>query len=103
MFLDSKNVPSIKTFESNFQRLKLPDLLINIWTYNYESHLNCNICIQYEKWCVEVAKSKWQSEFLDFEYVISNIRQKNKWFFNFDKVSSADKNIIYRKIWKMHL
>ena len=83
----------LKLSKSNFQRLQISDLLINIWDYNHKSHLNCSICIQYEKWCLEVAKSKWQSEFLDFDYVISNIKQQSKQFFNFGKVSSANKNI----------
>lgn len=95
--------PQLKLSKSNFQCLELPDLLINILRYNNKSKLNCLICIQYEKWCQEVAKSKWQPEFLDFKYDISNIRQQNKQLFHFGKVSTADKNIIYRKIWKMLL
>ena len=73
-------------------------MLVNIWDYNEERNSNCPICNQYEKRCIEVAKSKWQAEFKDFDFVISNIKPRNKQFFSFGKVSSAGKNIIYYKI-----
>ena len=47
-----------------------------------------------------VAKSKWQDEFKCFAFVISQIRTQSKKIFDFDKVSSADRNMIYHRIWK---
>ena len=35
-----------------FERLDIPDLLINIWEYIEDNHVNCDICRQYEKWCI---------------------------------------------------
>ena len=90
----------MKLSKANFELLDLPNLLINIWDYNDQTHANCPICTQYEKWCIEVVKTYWQSEFFDFNYVISNIRQQNKKLFNFGKISSADRSMIYRLIWK---
>ena len=45
--------------QKNFEHLDIPNLLINIWSYNDESHRNCSVCKQYERWCIEVAKKKW--------------------------------------------
>ena len=60
---------------------------------------NDPICVQFQQCCVEVAKEQWISQYLDFDYVIENLRKQNKKFYNFGKISSADKNIIYRLIW----
>ena len=40
--------------------LDIPDLLINVWEYNDLEYKNCEICIQYEKWCIEALQSMWQ-------------------------------------------
>ena len=45
--------------QKKFEHLDIPNLLINIWSYNDESHRNCSVCKQYERWCIEVAKKKW--------------------------------------------
>ena len=63
-------------------------------------NVGCSICKQYKKWRIEVAKELWMPEFLDFDYVLSNLRQQNKKHFNFDKISSRDRRIIYRLIHK---
>ena len=96
----------IETYQSdNLQvdsvgNLDIPDLLINIWEYNDDDHKNCVIYDQYEKWCVEIARSKWQPYFKAFSFVIAQIQIKNKNFFDFGNISSADKNYIYQVIWK---
>ena len=70
----------MKLSKANFELLDLPDLLTNIQDYNDQTHANCPSCKQYEKWCIEVAKTHWELEFFDFVYVISNIKQQNKTF-----------------------
>ena len=95
--------PNLRLSKENFEHLDIPNLLTNIWEYNDESHNNhtdCSICKQYEQWCIEVAKSKWQDEFKSFAFVIAQIRTQNKKVFDFGKVSSADRNMIYYRIWK---
>ena len=54
---------------------------------------NCEICRQYKKWCIEIARSKWQPEFKSFPFVIAQTQIQNKKFFNFGKVSSADRDL----------
>ena len=96
----------MKLSKENFEHLHIPNLLINIWEYNDESHNNhtdCCSCKQYEQRSIEVievAKSKWQDEFKIFTFAIALMRKQNKKFFDFGKVNSADRNIIYHKIWK---
>ena len=58
-------------------------------------HANCVVRKTYEKWCVELAKERWQTNFFDFEYVIDMVQKQNRGFINFGKISSADKNRIY--------
>ena len=63
--------------KKTFSQLDLPNLLINIWDYAF---CHCSICSQYQKWCTQVAKEKWQPDFVDFGYVITNIKRQNKSF-----------------------
>ena len=49
--------------QQNFEHLDIPNLLINIWSYNDESHRNCSVCKQHERWRIEVAKKKKKSGF----------------------------------------
>ena len=81
-----------------FLHLDLPNLLINIW--EYADKPNDPILIQYQKWCIEVAKQKWQPQFINFDYVIRNLEERNKKFYDFGKISPADRDVIYRIIYK---
>ena len=49
---------------------------------------------------MEAAQEKWKPQYLNFEYVIKNLRQQNKQFYNFGRISPADRNMIYRLIYK---
>ena len=91
----------LKFSKIDFQLLDLPNLLINTWEYNEPGCKNQSpVCIQYEKWCIEAAQEKWKAEYLDFKCVIENLRRQNKQFYNFGKICSANKNVIYRLIYK---
>ena len=85
----------------DFQLLDLPNLLINIWEYNEpRCKSQCPVCIQYEKWCIEVVQEKWKANCLDFEYVIKNFQKQNKNFYYLGKFSSQDRDVIYNIIHK---
>ena len=45
--------------KQNFEHLDIPNLLINIWSYNDEFHQTCSVSKQYKRWCIVVAKKKW--------------------------------------------
>ena len=85
--------------KQNFEHLDIPNLLINIWSYNDDSHRNCSVCKQHGRWCIEVAKKKkkkWFPSFIDFDFVIQNLKRQKKIFgFDFGKVCSADRNKIF--------
>ena len=86
----------MKFSKNGFPDLDLSNLLINIWTY--ADHLHDPSVKQYEKWCVELAKEKWQSHYLDFGYVIEMLKEKNKEFYDFGKISAVNRRIIYKLI-----
>ena len=86
----------MKFSKNDFENLDLPDLLINIW--DYSEYPTDPVLNQYCQWCVEVAKERWQPSFKNFQFVINNLRKRNKKFYDFGKISSTDKNIIYRLI-----
>ena len=60
--------PQMKLSLTNFEFLDLPNLLINIWEYNNETHKNCPVCKQYKEWCIKVAKPQWQNDYMDFDF-----------------------------------
>ena len=74
----------MKFSKNDFSDLDLPNLLINIWTYT--DHLHDPSVKQYKKWCVELAKEKRQSHYLDFDYVIEMLKEKSKGFYDFCKI-----------------
>ena len=91
----------LKFSKRDFQLLDVSNLLINIWEYNERGRKNqCLVCIQYEKWCIEVAQEKWKAIYLDFEYVIKNLQKQNKSFYKFGKISFQDRDAIYNIIHK---
>ena len=82
----------MKFSKESFAELGLPDLLLNVWEYsNYLTELILN---QHCEWCVELAKEQWQPSFKNFQFVINNLRKRNKQFYNFGRISSADKSIL---------
>ena len=88
----------MKFSKSDVEELDLPDFLINVWSY--ADYLTDPIINQYQKWCVELAEDRWQPQFLNFEYVIKNLKIMNKKFYDFGRICSVDKKIIYRVIHK---
>ena len=80
--------------------LDQPNLLINIWEYNDERHKNCPVSKQYKEWSIKVVKTQWQNNYMDFDFVIDNIRKQNRKLFDFGRISSGNRSKIYRLIWK---
>ena len=68
----------MKFSKSDFAELDFPDLFINVWSY--AGYMNDPIVNHCQKWCFELAKERWLPQFLDFEYVIKNLKEKNKIF-----------------------
>ena len=83
----------MKFSKSDFLEFDFPYLLINIWSYS--EYLTDPVLNQYCQWCVEVAKERWQPSFKNFQFVINNLRKRNRKFY--------DKNMIYRLITDFYL
>ena len=88
----------MKLYLANFEFLDLPNLLISIWEYNDETHKNCPVCKQYEDWRIKVAKTQWQNGYMDFDFVIENIKKQNRKLYDFGRIISENRSRIYRLI-----
>ena len=74
----SKEIP-LKFTKNDFRQEGTPDLLINIWTYNYyKSHCeNCNACKIYCEWCIEILAERWNEEqWGDMNTTFEKLKQK---------------------------
>ena len=79
----------------------LPDLLLNLWDYVNPRHKDCNICLQYAKWQIELLPEHWlDDKYLDFGFVIESVIDGNKEFCDFEKIASCDKDTIYNIVRK---
>ena len=98
-----KTMSQLKFSLNSFRELALPELVINIWSY--ADHIinkvdGCEICEIYMKYCVTAAKEKWSEFYIDFGFVIDNLKKGNQNWVDFGKFSTATKNNIYLHIAK---
>ena len=55
----------------------LVQLLKQIWNYNSHSDKHeCVDCLVFEEWCVDFARTKWEPNFIDFDFAIQKIRER---------------------------
>ena len=89
---------------STFRQLDLPDLLIDVWSYSELCNTkSCSICPQYLEWSIQAAKQKWSLDFKDFNYIIDNLKKRNKNWFDVSKLSPETKDKLYDVICKWHV
>ena len=57
-----------------------PNLLINVWTYNYyKPHCqNCNACKIYTEWNVEILAERWKEECGDMNNTVEKLKKMIK-------------------------
>ena len=86
--------------KDNFKLVDTPELLINLWNYNYFlNHKHCHICKIYSGYCKEILKGRWDSIWGDYNEVIEKIESTNKNVINMGNYSSKTKwAILYRLI-----
>ena len=80
-----------------FRRHDLPNLLISIWSYSHCTIEGFSICEHYKNFCIFAAKEKWCGFYHNFNEVVKAI-ETNTWIHKIQKVSTEDKDIIYRMI-----
>ena len=85
----STNIP-LKFTKNDFSLEDTPDLLINVWTYNYYKP-HCNACKIYCNWRVEILEERWKEEWGDFEKVIEKFKKNDAEFININNYSSLTK------------
>ena len=88
----------MKFSKETFSRLDLPDLPLDIWSYAHGQ--KTDITLQYAKWCGELAAECWLPKYLDFNFFMRCLLRENKNFYNFGKIPSCDKHLIYEMITK---
>ena len=66
--------PKFPLSKKHFMHLDIPNLLINVCESNDPENKNCQICIPYEKWCIEALQSMWWPEFYSLD--LTNTRSK---------------------------
>ena len=65
---------------------ELTELLRHVWNYNAHCDKHDYVdCIVYEEWYIEFARTKWQPDFVDFDFAISKIRATDRTFIDFDE------------------
>ena len=80
----------------DFTELDVPELCINIWSYNSnQEHLQkCKICKSYNDLSTHALKKKWRRSWGDCEYFINKLVTNDKFYININKYASANKHEI---------
>ena len=88
----STNIP-LKFTKNDFSVEDTPDLLINVWTYNYYKPQcqACNACKIYCNWCVDILEERWKEEWGDFNNVIEKLQKNDAEFINSNNYYSSRK------------
>ena len=83
----------LKFTKNDFHAQSTPDLLINVWSYNYYNpHCEtCNACKIYCEWCIEVLGERWQEEWSDMNTVIEKLKRNYENFININLYSDSTK------------
>ena len=83
---------NLKFTKESFRELDVPDLFINLWTYNYfEKHKPCIACDTYSRYCEEILKEIWCSDWGNFDLVVERLKKCNQAFININNYSSSAK------------
>ena len=84
----SREIP-LKFTKHNFREMDTPNLLINVWTYNYyKPHCqNCNACKIYTEWNVEILAERWKEEWGDMNNAVEKLKKNDKDFININNHS----------------
>ena len=79
----------LKFTKNDFREMDTPNLLINVWTYNYyKPHCqNCNACKIYTEWNVEILAERWKEEWGDMNNVVEKLKKNDKDFININNYS----------------
>ena len=96
------NEISLKFTRNDFQQEDGPDLLMNVWTYNYyKPHCEtCSACKIYFNWCEEILEERWKEEWGNMKNLIEKILKNDVDFTNINLYSNQTKWAIIDKLIK---
>ena len=79
----------LKFTKNDFREMDTPNLLINVWTYNYyKPHCqNCNACKIYADWNVEILAERWKEEWGNMNNAVEKLKKNDKDFVNINNYS----------------
>ena len=79
----------LKFTKNDFREMDTPNLLINVWTYNYyKPHCqNCNACKIYADWNVEILAERWKEEWGNINNAVEKLKKNDKDFVNINNYS----------------
>ena len=66
---------SLKFSKTDFDRLDLPDIILNIHSYMFAHCPECKICKTYLTYNVEIARVRWHPEFKNFNQIMNQIKK----------------------------
>ena len=86
---------SLKFSKTDFDRLDLPDIILNIHSYMFGRCPECKTCKTYLTSNVEIARALWRPEFKDFNQIMNPIKKDE---LELERISSEEKHFIYHLI-----
>ena len=86
--IQQKQVPTLKFKFEDFEELDVPDFMINFWCYS-ENNENCPILKQYNDWSITALKKKLIKEYIDFDFVVEKLSQRDKKWVDVSRISSG--------------
>lgn len=58
------------------------------------------VCKVYLEFCINAAEKKWSDKYINFDFVVHNLKDRNRCFADFGKISTEKKDMIYQIIAK---
>ena len=72
-------------------KANLVQLLKQIWNFNtHNDKHECLDCFSFEEWCIDFAKTKWKADLVDFDFAIRKIKETDRSFIDFDRISASE-------------
>ena len=68
----------------------------------FKKKKNGQFCQNYIDWSIEALKNIWKDDYIDFDFVIDLLKNRNKTMYEFGKTWSSEKDYIryYKKVKK---
>ena len=90
---------SLKFTYKDFEVLVTPDLIINLWTYNFfTNHLPCTACSTYSSYCEKELRKRWMKEWDSCKRAIEKTINCDGDFLNVSLYSALNKSALIQDL-----